>query len=236
MNFSGAVCMEDCFLKNAILRNLEIICDKVINVKDYSQLDYIGSGVCVVDLEGIERTKFLRMIQKSGQDIGVFSICGYSVEDIGISEWYNEFIVERFWKPVRVELLINKIALYKQKVLLHHLGEKFNKKVVINPLIGTIKYDYFSLFLTPLEYKTFEQLLLNEGNIVTKEQLLLAVRCENQYISLASLYSIIWRIRKKIRNIGFPANIKAMARKGYCLMIGKNYGMKYLPGFEPQNK
>lgn len=235
MNFSGAVCMEECFLKNVILRNLEIICDRVINISDNSQLDYIGTGVCVIDLDGIERTRFLRTIQKSGQDIGIFSISGYSFEDIGISEWYSELIVERFWKPVRVELLINKITLYKQKVLLQNLGKKFNKKLTLNPLLGTISYDRFFISLTPLEYKTFEQLMLNEGSTVTKEQLLMSVRCGNQYISLASLYSIVWRIRKKIKKVGFPAKIKSISRKGYRLIIGKNYGMIYLPGFEIQN-
>lgn len=234
MEFCGAVCMEECLLKNVILRNLETICDKVFAINSSESINHIQDGVCIIDLEGIERTQFLRRLQNSGQNIGVFSICGYSFEDAGLMDWYADIIVERFWKPVRIELLLNKVGLYKQKVLLHKLSQKFGNRLLLNALIGIVKYDSFYLSLTTVEYKAFEQLLLNEGCIVTREQLLLSVRCENQYLSLSALYTLIWRIRDKVKATNFPAVINSVHGKGYSLQLGKHQGLKYLPGFEPQ--
>ena len=236
MKFCGAVCMEECLLKNVILRNLETICDKVYSISSSDSINFLEDGVCIIDLEGIERTHFLRRIQNSGQNIGVFSICGYSFEDAGLMDWYADIIVERFWKPVRIELLLKKVVLYKKKVLLNKLYQKFGNRLFLNALTGIIRYDSFSLSLTTVEYKAFEQLLLNEGNIVTREQLLLSVRCENQYLSLSALYTLIWRIRDKVSSINFPAVINSIHGKGYSLQLGKHQGLKYLPGFEPQNK
>lgn len=231
MSFNCWIYMEKCVLRSVLVRNAELLCDIVFEISNKDQIRYGEEGICITDMEGLDKNQLLKYISHNNPNIAVFTIGGTSFEDFNSLSCYDHLIIERFWKPVRIELLLNKIYIYKQKVLLQKLREKFNNSIMLDTINGTIKFKNHFLQLSAIEFKTFEQLILYEGKTVSKELLITTVRNEGKYLSMSALYTIIWRIRNKVVEQKFPATITNMHNKGYKLCIGNLYDARYLPGF-----
>ncbi len=78
------------------------------------------------------------------------------------------------------------------------------------------------LNLTPIEFKLLVHFLRNEGVILSREELLVAVWGDSVHVSAHTIDTHISSLRKKIAHTGH--NLKAVVKKGYCFTLVNSPG------------
>lgn len=73
------------------------------------------------------------------------------------------------------------------------------------------------LNLTPIEFKLLIHFLRNEGVVLSREELLVAVWGDSVHVSAHTIDTHISSLRKKIAHTGH--NLKAVVKKGYCFTL-----------------
>lgn len=73
------------------------------------------------------------------------------------------------------------------------------------------------LNLTPIEFKLLVHFLRNEGVVISREELLVAVWGDSVHVSAHTIDTHISSLRKKISSTGH--HLKAVVKKGYCFSI-----------------
>jgi len=73
------------------------------------------------------------------------------------------------------------------------------------------------LSLTPIEFKLLVHFLRNEGVVISREELLVAVWGDSVHVSAHTIDTHISSLRKKISSTGHQ--LKAVVKKGYCFSI-----------------
>ena len=87
----------------------------------------------------------------------------------------------------------------------------------VDPKKGIIKNDKEELILTKNEMIIFTFLLLNKGNIVTRDDLMTDLWNNNSYINDNALNVNISRLRTKLNEFGYENVIETRKGQGYIL-------------------
>ncbi|MBL7544386.1 MAG: response regulator transcription factor [Bdellovibrionaceae bacterium] len=73
------------------------------------------------------------------------------------------------------------------------------------------------LKLTPIEFKLLVHFLRNEGVVISRDELLMAIWGDSVHVSAHTIDTHIYSLRKKIAFTGH--HLKAVTKKGYCFSI-----------------
>lgn len=91
------------------------------------------------------------------------------------------------------------------------------KGIKIDPKKGIMKNDKEELILTKNEMIIFTFLLANNGNIVTRDELMTDLWNNNSYINDNALNVNISRLRTKLKDFGYEDAIETRKGQGYIL-------------------
>ena len=161
-------------------------------------------------MDGLE---FLNILRKKGEKIPAIVTSAYSNKEYLLDSIRLQ-IVSYLIKPIiQIELLesLEKVALILKKEIVSSTME-IREHVIYNPIQKTVEVDNKISRLTSHENKLLELLLLNRGNVVTKNMVE-----DKLYIfkemSDTALKNIVYKLRKKlVKDV-----IKSVDRIGYII-------------------
>ena len=123
-------------------------------------------------------------------------------------------------KPFDLELLLMKIkAMLRRTYEYKHLEKEYlDEQTSYNVVSGVLNYQDKHLELTKSESKIMATLLEHRGNLVTREQLMMALWNTDEFVTDATLSVHISRLRNKLKDfIGGKDIIKTKKGVGYYL-------------------
>ena len=171
---------------------------------------FIITDIEMPDMDGLE---FLNILRKKGEKIPAIVTSAYSNKEYLLDSIRLQ-IVSYLIKPIiQIELLesLEKVALILKKEIVSSIME-IREHVIYNPIQKTVAVDNKISRLTSHENKLLELLLLNRGNVVTKNMVE-----DKLYIfkemSDTALKNIVYKLRKKlVKDV-----IKSVDRIGYII-------------------
>lgn len=123
-------------------------------------------------------------------------------------------------KPISTDVLISKINAMLRRTY-DYVGQSniiYVDNLNFDIEKGTIKYQNQTLELTKNEIKILTTLLKQKGKIVTREQLMMSLWNDDEFISDNTLTVNVNRLRNRLKEIGLDDYIKT--KKGIGYMIG----------------
>lgn len=123
---------------------------------------------------------------------------------------------EYLTKPCRKERILARIA----NVLKRYEGRNNmleGEGILLDRNTYTLYIDGNSVILPKNQGKMLEVFLLHSDNIVTKEELSMAIWGTTEYIDENALQVNIVRLRKNLKNLNMKQRIEAVAGKGYVM-------------------
>ena len=123
-------------------------------------------------------------------------------------------------KPISTDVLISKINAMLRRTY-DYVGQSniiYVDNLNFDIEKGTIKYQDQTLELTKNEIKILTTLLKQKGKIVTRDQLMMSLWNDDEFISDNTLTVNVNRLRNRLKEIGLDDYIKT--KKGIGYMIG----------------
>lgn len=176
--------------------------------------DLIILDVMLPKMNGI---KVLEEIRKSNSDMPILMLTAKSeIEDkiCGLDNGADDYIT----KPFNMKELFARI-----RALLRRREKKFvddNIKfadIILDKSTHEIHKNENKVKLTKKEYSILEMLIMNNGNVVSKENIMIKIWGYDADVEYNSIEVYISFLRKKIDAVGSEIKIKAVRGLGYAL-------------------
>lgn len=226
--------MEEGLVRNVLQRQLDSMAEVQI-INDLPQLSLVqGEGVLVMDFRIPSVLSAVRHFARRRENLYLFGLYSYTLSDDSYDNSFDYIVDERFWMPFRVNIFVDKVRFYRDKILKNLLVQKYGNRLEMDALLNTLKVSKAVLQLSALEFKLLELLLLRNGGTVGRAEIITTISSHDGYISASSLSSTISRIRRKFAAKNVPIFIRNVNRRGYMLIVADEnvmYGQHFLPGF-----
>lgn len=123
-------------------------------------------------------------------------------------------------KPFRLELLKAKIEAMLRRTYEYRVKNKtyLNKSVSFDPVVGALYYKETEIELTKSERRIMIQLAEKRPEVVTREELMMALWSTDEYVSDGTLTTIISRLRSKLKEICGEEIIFTKKGQGYQIL------------------
>lgn len=212
-------------------RDLAMVLSEMLKIKGYytdavydgaSGLDKALSGIydlIILDvmLPKMNGIKVLEEIRKNNSDTPVLMLTAKSeIEDkiCGLDNGADDYIT----KPFNTKELLARI-----RALLRRTEKKFvndNIKfsdIILDKSTHEIHKDENKVKLTQKEYSILEMFIMNKGNVVSKENIMIKIWGYDAEVEYNSIEVYISFLRKKIDAVGSEVKIKTVRGLGYIL-------------------
>lgn len=180
--------------------------------------DLILLDLMLPHMSGMEVCKRLR---STGNTVPVIMITARSQQMdkvIGLKSGADDYITKPFdilELCARIEALLRRTGKPSESTKLFHVG-----KVEIDFQAGVVRRDQEETELTRMESELLRYLILNEGKILTREQILADVWGHDYLLSMRTIDTHVTHLRKKIEgNPAEPQHILTVHRVGYRFQV-----------------
>lgn len=122
-------------------------------------------------------------------------------------------------KPYHPTILLLRIAAILKRVECSEgEREELYENLYINPARGTLSNEQTELRLTKNEMIIFQTLFEKRGKIVSRDELMMNLWDNHEFINDNALTVNISRLRTKLASAGFPEAIQTKKKQGYLLL------------------
>lgn len=208
------ICSELRNLLESSFYNVEVLADFTNSLEEmlHTDADLILLDINIPNLNGEVLLKEFR--KKSNKPIiMVTSRVSEIDEAISISYGADDYIT----KPYNPTILLLRIQNIFKRID-NKLDNLKYRDLEVFPNKGIIKKDNVELLLTKNEMIIFQYLLNNEGNIVTRDELMTDLWNNCEYVNDNALTVNISRLRNKLTSFGYPDVIETRKGQGYILL------------------
>lgn len=134
---------------------------------------------------------------------------------MGINDGADDYIT----KPFSTDILITKINALLRRSYDYSISNNilFYDGLALDTEKGIVNYNKKSLELTKNDMKILSTLIKNKGKIVSRENLMMSLWNENEFVNENTLTVSINRLRNKISELGLKDFIKTKKGIGYII-------------------
>lgn len=177
------------------------------------QVDCIVLDIMLPDTDGIEVCRQIR--RESSVPILFLSAKSEEIDRIlGLELGGDDYVTKPF-SPREVSIRVRKMILRNQNVIQSHLYSLAELTVDAEKLEVSVAGE--TLELTVKEAKLLRYLIVNKGNILSREQILYAVWGYDYYGDNRAVDAVVKRIRHKLPEDNVHFDLKTVYGVGYCL-------------------
>ncbi len=167
-------------------------------------------------LPGMDGLTILRKLRASGKQTHILILSARDQVDDrirGLRLGADDYMV----KPFSFDELIARIQTLVRRKYDAKSPEVSVRGILLNTANKEVKCNGTSVSLTPGEYAILEHLFLNQGRVLSKDQLLDAVHDSESYASRNVIEVLVCNLRKKLDQNGESSVIKT--RRGYGYLV-----------------
>lgn len=193
-----------------------IVLDKFINVVDEILHKNPNLVILDINLPYANGYNICRELRKQA-DIPVLIVTSRNTETdelMSMNLGADDFIA----KPYNLHILEARISAILRRTKKTQIQEVIDYKgLSLNVLSGTISYEEKSDILTKNELKMLSFLIQNQGKIVSRDDLMEYMWSSELFMDDNTLSVNMTRLRKKLKQMGFPETVETRRGLGYLL-------------------